>query len=72
MNAVINIQLEIFERTQDKVFGAMWLDNGTAIPFEMQSDAYKTAIENRIFECEEIENENGAINESPIFRGILD
>ncbi len=71
MNVVMNIQLEIFERTPHKVFGAMWLDNGTAIPFEMPTEAYKTAMNQRLFEDEEIENENGAINESPVFRVIV-
>lgn len=66
----IHIEICAFQRAQ--ALGAIWLDNGTAIPFSMPIEAYETALANGLFkrigDQEDLyPDENGVLNESTIF-----
>ena len=66
----IHIEICAFQRAQ--ALGAIWLDNGTAIPFSMPIEAYETALANGLFkrlgDQEDLyPDANGVLNESTIF-----
>jgi hypothetical protein len=72
----MHIHLEVFAFQQGQAHGAIWLDNGTAIPISMPIDAYETAKANGLFSrTEEQEDlypdQNGVLNESNRFYNLI-
>ena len=68
----MSIHIEIFAFCQGQAHGAIWLENGTAIPISMPIEAYETALANGIFkrlgDQEDLyPDANGVLNESTIF-----
>ena len=67
-----SIHFEIFAFCAGQAHGAIWLSNGTAIPFSIPIEAYETALDNGLFirdgEQEDLyPDENGVLNASTVF-----
>lgn len=66
------IHIEICAFSAGQAHGAIWLDNGTAIPISMPIEGYETALANGLFlrlgDQEDLyPDTNGVMNESHIF-----
>ncbi len=67
-----SMHIEIHAFCHGQAHGAIWLSNGTAIPFSMPIEAYETALANGVFirlgDQEDLyPDANGVLNVSPVF-----
>lgn len=68
-----SIHFEIFEFSRGQAHGAIWTEDGRALPFSMPIASYEMAIEAGIFKRLSDTDElladpvTGALNESPAF-----
>jgi hypothetical protein len=72
----MHIHIEVFAFQQGQAHGAIWLDNGTAIPISMRIDAYETAKANGLFARTDGQDDlfpdhNGVLNESNRFYNLI-
>lgn len=71
----MHIHIEMFAIEGGHAHGAIWLENGTAIPISMLADAYHTAIENGLFQrtypVNQAPDKNAVINESNRFYNFI-
>lgn len=66
------IHIEIFAFHQEQAHGAIWLDNGVAIPISMPIQSYETAKANNLFQRDGDQDDlfpdpNGVLNETTFF-----
>lgn len=71
-NIMKSIHFEIFEFSRGYAHGAIWLEDGRALPFSMPIASYEMAVDAGIFKKisppdELLADLNGALNESPTF-----
>ncbi len=66
------IHIEILAFAQSQAHGAIWLDNGVAIPISMPIESYETAKANGLFQRDGEQDDlfpdpNGVLNETTLF-----
>ena len=66
------LHIEIFLFHREQAHGAIWLDDGAAIPISMPISAYETAVQRGLFlRSQETDHlfpdENGVLDETTIF-----